>query len=88
MYFLLPAPVSTVLSNVLNILHLALLIGGGLVAYKLLTFQTPTEQVLLKSVLDSYDPNTQNQISSQDTAKQVGKILGNLLKKFEKAKED
>ena len=82
-YFLLPAPVSAVPSNVLNILHLALLIGGGLVAYKLLTFQTPTEQVLLKSVLDSYDPNTQNQISSQDTAKRVGKILGKLLKKFE-----
>ena len=82
-YFLLPAPVSTVPANVLNILHLTLLIGGGLIAYKLLTFQTPTEQILLKSVLDSYDPNIENQISSQDTAKRVGKILGNLLKKFE-----
>ena len=87
-YFLLPAPVSTVPSDVLNILHLALLIGGGLVAYKLLTFQTPTEQVLLKSILNSYDPKTVNQSSSEDSIKRVGKILGNLLKNFETKKEN
>ena len=87
-YFLLPAPVSTVPFNVLNIVHLALLLGSGLVAYKILTFQTPTEQVLLKSVLESYDPNATNQSSSEDIAKRVGKILGNLLKNFETKKEE
>ena len=81
-YIFLPAPVSTVPTNVLNLLHLTLLVGGGLVAYKLLTFQTPTEQVLLKSILDSYNPNAKKQGSSENDAKRLGAILGNLLKNY------
>ena len=82
-YFFLPAPVSTVPTNILNLLHLTFLVGGGLVAYKLLIFQAPTEQVLLKSILDSYNQKANDQSSPEDVVKQIGNILGSLIKHYE-----
>ena len=90
-YTNLPAPVTTIPSNILNILNLALIVGSGLVAYKLLTIHTPNEDVILENLVNTYDQNDQNNQNdrnvqtsshSQESAERVGTILGNALKKY------
>lgn len=78
-YYFLPAPVTKVPSDVLNIFQLTLILGSGLIVYKLFKLQTPTEKV---NFLDSYDP--QNKTSSEDFAERVGKVLVNVLKNIDK----
>ena len=65
-YTNLPAPVTTIPSNILNILHLVLIIGSGLIAYKLLTIHTPHEEVILESLVSAYDKNDQNERNGQN----------------------
>ena len=77
-YVLLPSSSIAVPSSLLNILHWVLIIGSGLIAYKLLTFHSPYEEILGKNLLKSYDPT----ITSKDYPKELGRILGEALKKY------
>ena len=77
-YVLLPSSVLAVPSSLLNLLHWALIIGSGLIAYKLLTLHAPDEEIIAKNLLKAYDPN----ITSKDYPKELGQIFGKALKKY------
>ena len=96
-YFYLPAPVSTVPLNIMNVLHLALIVGGGLIAYKVLTIHKPKIDVILEKLVYSYSndrrngantndrghPNSANERGDvTDPASKFGEILGEALKKI------
>ena len=75
MYYFLPAPVETVPANVLNIFHLALIIGSALVAYRLLKVHMPTDQIILKNFLETYGAQKGNlNVSSDNLPESVGEI--------------
>ena len=59
-YFFLPAPVSMVPLNIVNVFHLALIVGGGLIAYKVLTIHKPKTDVILEKLVYSYSNNRRN----------------------------
>jgi hypothetical protein len=77
-YVLLPSSLIAVPSSLLNILHWALIIGSGLIAYKLLTLHAPYEEVIGKNLLKNYD----SKITSKDYPKELGRIFGEALKKY------
>ena len=89
-YILLPVPLNAVPSNVLNVLQLAFIVGSGLIAYKILTFHTPTEDLIIEKFVDAYCSNTNshdNEIGSQKTkgsAEKFGEILGDTLRRIVK----
>ena len=77
-YYYLPGPISSVPLNVMNLLQLVLFFGTGLITYKLFTFSTPMEEVILDKFLKAYNPQDS---SSKDVAERVGETLGNALKR-------
>ena len=77
-YVLLPSSLIGVPSSLLNLLHWALIIGSGLIAYKLLTLHTPYEEIIAENLLKAYDST----ITSKDYPKQLGEIFGKVLKKY------
>ena len=99
-YVYLPAPVDAIPSNILNILHLALIVGSFLVAYKLLTFHMPHEEVIIEKFVDAYHRSNSGVENSgidetgtvtaggtskaENPAESVGEILGGFLSKLEK----
>ena len=76
-YFWLPAPVIAIPSNILNVLQLVLLVGSGLIAYKLLTVHTPAEDTILENLVRKYDGSCNKGLDER-----VGEILGEALKKY------
>ena len=77
-YTLLPAPVTEVPVNILNMLQLTLIIGGALITYKLFQFETPIEQTLLQSFVKSYGGNN----DSNQFVEVAGQILAEALKEM------
>ena len=77
-YVLLPSSLTAVPSSLLNILHWVLIIGSGLIAYKLLTLHAPYEEIIGKNLLNNYDPT----IIAKDYPKELGRIFGEALKKY------
>ena len=67
-YFYLPAPVSTVPLNIVNVFHLALIVGGGLIAYKVLTIHKPKIDVILEKIVYSFTNDKQNSANTNDGA--------------------
>lgn len=74
-YILLPAPVTEVPVNILNMLQLTLIIGGALITYKLFQFEAPLEHALLQSFVRSYGGNN----DSYQFAEVAGQILAEAL---------
>ena len=77
-YVLLPSSLIAVPSSLLNLLHWALIIGSGLIAYKLLTFHAPYEEIIALNLLKAYDST----ITSKDYPKELGRIFGEALNKY------
>ena len=83
-FFYLPAPLNALPINLLNILHLTVLVGGGLIAYKLLTFHTPAEDVIIEKFVKAYNDGNPHAQKNEDLAEAVGSILGKGLKSIVK----
>ena len=88
-FFLIPAPFNAAPLNILNILHLALIVGSGLLAYKVLTFHAPTEDIIVEKFVDAYNapPTNIENGNAHETNKdllgeRVGTILGHALRKI------
>ena len=75
-YFYLPAPVSTVPLNIVNVFHLALIVGGGLIAYKVLTIHKPKIDVILEKIVYSFTNDKQNGANTNDGANTNGGATG------------
>ena len=69
-------------TNILNILQLALLVGSGLIAYKLLTIHAPAEDVILENIVSKFNEGNCDKGPVKGADEKVGEILGAALKKY------